>query len=88
MTAGFQRPMRQPWKNSSPGLAVCDLGLEPELEPPVYPFHSAEYVVTSVSWSPPDREVLEVNGHSSHECQSLKPFPKVTARKVILTTNP
>lgn len=65
MTAGLPRPMRQPWKNNCPGLAVCDLGLEPKLEPLSSPFHEAQCVVTSVSWSPQDREVFEGNGHRS-----------------------
>lgn len=39
------RPMRQPWKNNCPGLAVCDLGFEPKLEL-LCPFREVESVVT------------------------------------------
>lgn len=60
------RPMRQPWKNNCPGLAVCDLGFEPKLEL-VCPFRELESVVTSVSWSPQAREGFEVNGQTSQE---------------------
>lgn len=61
-----------PEKQLCPGLAVCvtlDLSqsLSPSLSPPSSPFHNAQCVVTSVSWSPPDREVFEVNGHTSLE---------------------
>lgn len=81
--------MRQPWKNNCPGLAVCDLGFESKREP-VCPFREVESVVTSVSWSPQARQMFEVNGQTGDgvECQTLKPFPKVTARKVILIGSP
>lgn len=70
---------------------MCVLGFEPKLEP-ACPFREVESVVTSVSWSPQAREMFEVNGQTSQEtglkCQTLKPFPKVTAKKVILIGSP